>query len=253
MTGPNPIEKRATKTPSFFATRKCPTSCMNTSTPRGTADTAYSVSPRRRAKMTGPNPIEKRCTKTPTFFATRKCPSSCTNTSTPRATTKEISVTAKYPMFMITPFVSHPRQHRVIVCEDHRKQEAVQPIQDATVSRDNPAGVLGTEGAFQRRFAQVAELREKADRHPEYERLARAELREEDDAAERRNEHGTGERPERPLDRLARAHRRRELVPPEGAAAEIPARVRAHRGETGDENPAFTHSRIELAQQHEVR
>src|SRR5439155_12322095 len=122
-----------------------------------------------------------------------KCPSSCTKTSTPRATTNESSVTAKDPMFMSTPFVSGSRQHRVVVREDHRKQEAVQPIQDATVSGDNPAGDLGTVGALQRRFAQIAELREKADRQPEYDRLAGAELREEGDAADHRNEHGAGE------------------------------------------------------------
>src|SRR5882724_4449860 len=202
--------------------------------------------------MTGPNPMEKRCTKTPIFFATRKCPSSCTNTSTLKATTNESSVTAKDPMFMSTPFVSRPRQHRVVVGEDHRKKEAVQPIQDATVSRDNPAGVLRTEGALERRFAQVAELREKADCQPECQRLARAELREEDHAADRRNEHGAGERPERPLDRLARAHRRRELVPPEDAAAEIPARVRPHRGKHGEQHPGLAHGLIELAQQDEV-
>ena len=52
----------------------------------GIAESAYSVSPQRRANTIGPKPIENRCTSTPRRLATMKCPSSCTKTSTPSAT-----------------------------------------------------------------------------------------------------------------------------------------------------------------------
>src|SRR5689334_9191279 len=176
--------------------------------------------------MTGPKPIEKRCTSTPMRLATAKWPSSCTNTRTPSAMAKDRTLKANDPTFMI-PSPSAARQDGVVVGEDHGKEEAVQPIQDATVARDNPAGIFGAESALQRRLAEVAKLRQDADRRTERDRLAASEHAEEDRMADRGDEHRTAEPAERPLDGLARADRRRELVTPDGATDEIPARVRA--------------------------
>src|SRR5438046_3884257 len=107
----------------------------------GTAERAYSVSPRRREKITGPKPIEKRSTRTPIRFATAKCPSSWTNTRTPRATAKESTVKATDGI-AIAMEPSGARERRVIVDENHGEEDAIQPVQDATVAGNNPAGVL---------------------------------------------------------------------------------------------------------------
>src|SRR5438105_5929079 len=138
--------------------------------------------------MTGPKPIEKRCTRTPMRFATAKWPSSCTNTRTPSATAKDRRLKANDPTFMI-PSPSAARQDGVVVGEDHRKEEAVQPVQDATVAGDNPAGIFRAEGTLQCRLAEIAELRQDADRGPERDRLAFPERAEEERMAEHRDQH----------------------------------------------------------------
>src|SRR5438132_3360365 len=214
------------------------------------ADTAYSVSPGLRARITGPKPIEKRSTSTPNRLATAKCPSSCTKTSTPIATENASTVNKREWMSIIT--FSGPWQDGVVVREHDGEEEAVQPVQNATVSRDNPAGVLGSEGALEGRLAEVAELRQHADCGAQHERLAAPQLGEEDEAADRRDHHRAGERAERALDRLARADRGRELVAAEGAAGQIAARVRAHRREDREQHPAPAEVVVGLAQQHEV-
>src|SRR5262249_9706503 len=118
---------------------------------------------------------------------------------------------AKDPMFMSSS-PSRVRQDGVVVGEHHGKEEAVQPIQDATVAGGNPAGIFRPEGALQRRLAETAELREKAHRHAEADGLAAAEVGEEERPAYRRNDDRPDEPPERPLDGLARADGGRELV-----------------------------------------
>src|SRR5438105_4763758 len=210
------------------------------------ADTAYSVSPGLRARTTGPKPIEKRSTSTPNRLATAKCPSSCTKTSTPIATENASTVTKREWMSIIT--FSGPWQDGVVVREHDGEEEAVQPVQNATVSRDNPAGVLGSEGALEGRLAEVAELRQHADCGAQHERLAAPQLGEEDEAADRRDHHRAGERAERALDRLARADRGGEWVAAEGAAGEVATRVRSHRRVDGEQHPAPALS----VQQHEV-
>src|SRR5207253_8936838 len=147
---------------------------------------------------------------------------------------------------------SGPWQDGVVVREHDGEEEAVQPVQNATVSRDNPAGVLGTEGALEGRLAEVAELRQHADRGAQHERLAAPQAGEEDQAAERRDHHRAGERAERALDRLARTDRGRELVAAESAAGQIAARVRAHRHEDREQHPTTAEVVVGLAKQHEV-
>src|SRR2546427_11725645 len=175
----------------------------------GTAERAYSVSPRRREKITGPKPIEKRSTRTPIRFATAKCPSSWTNTRTPRATAKESTVKAMDGI-AIGMGPSGARERRVIVDENHGEKDAIQPVQDATVAGDNPAGVLSTESALERRFREVTELCEQTDRPAEGRRFAGPERRKEEQAAQPRNEHGACHCPDGTFERLARADGRRD-------------------------------------------
>src|SRR5207249_9950699 len=101
-------------------------------------------------------------------------------------------------------------------------QQAAQSCQDATVAEYNPAGVLGTKSALQRRLAEVAQLCKQADGAGEPERLLEGEPPEEDRAAKHGDEHGAGNSPGRALDGLARADRRKELPPAVGAPREIP-------------------------------
>src|SRR2546427_10123918 len=102
------------------------------------------------------------------------------------------------------------------------------------ISRDNPAGVLGPEGALQGRLAEVSKLRQHADHGAQHERLDAPQAGEEDQAADRRDHHRAGERAERALDRLARADRGGEWVAAEGAAGEVATRGRSHRRVDGE-------------------
>src|SRR5437773_4198349 len=202
----------------------------------GTAERAYSVSPRRREKITGPKPIEKRSTRTPIRFATAKCPSSWTNTRTPRATAKESTVKATDGIAIaIEP--SGARERRVIVDENHGEKDAIQPVQDATVAGNNPAGVLGTEGALERRFREVPELREQTDHPAEGRRFARPEGRKEEHATQPRDEHRACHCSDGAFERLARADGRRELVAPDRPTGEVPPRVRPHGTEHSEHHP----------------
>src|SRR5207249_9789550 len=103
----------------------------------GTAERAYSVSPRRREKITGPKPIEKRSTRTPIRFATAKCPSAWTNARTPRATAKDSTEKATDGI-AIAMEPSGARERRVGVEEHHGVADASQQVQDATVAGNNP-------------------------------------------------------------------------------------------------------------------
>src|SRR5438552_6668603 len=216
------------------------------------AESAYSVSPLRRDRTTGPKPMENRCTRIPRRLATTKWPSSWTNTRTPSATAKARNET-NGPVMSIGPFSTlTARKRGVVVDEHHREQETVQPVQDATVARYNPAGILGAESALERRLAQVAQLGEQADRATEPERLLDSEPREEDHAAEHGDEHGAGDGAGRPLDGLARADRGQQLPPPVGPPGEVAARVGAHGDEHGEQHPAPAVGSA-VAEQHNVR
>ena len=57
--------------------------------PRGTAESRYSVSPRRKPASFGPNPNENLVTPTPSFRATMKWPNSWTKMRMPRTTMNE--------------------------------------------------------------------------------------------------------------------------------------------------------------------
>src|SRR5436190_4639454 len=150
------------------------------------ADTAYSVSPGLRARITGPKPIEKRSTSTPIAWP----PRSARARARRRARRSQPRTTAPSPRGNGCPSSpSGPWQDGVVVREHDGEEEAVQPVQNATVSRDNPAGVLGTEGALEGRLAEVAELRQHADRGAQHERLADPQDGEEDKAAEHRDHH----------------------------------------------------------------
>src|SRR5437899_8067585 len=109
--------------------------------------------------MTGPKPIENRRTFTPSRLAVRKCPHSWTNTSTPNATTNAIVVTTGSGIVIYTSVAEHGR---VVIREHEREQETVQPVQDATVTRDNPAGVFRPERALERGLAEIPELCQRA-------------------------------------------------------------------------------------------
>src|SRR5437667_9573522 len=98
------------------------------------AESAYSVSPLRCDRITGPKPMENRCTRIPRRLATTKWPSSWTNTRTPSATAKARNET-NGPVMSIGPFSALTAWKRgVVVDEDHREKETVQPVQEATVA-----------------------------------------------------------------------------------------------------------------------
>src|SRR5262249_59087384 len=104
-------------------------------------------------------------------------------------------------------FLPGPCGHCVVVVREHeRKQQAVQAVEDATVSRDNPARVFRTESALEGGLAEIAELGEHTDRNRDPERLPEGQLVEEDQPAERSDDGGAHEPPYGALDRLARAH-----------------------------------------------
>ena len=118
-----------------------------------------------------------------------------------------------------------PCGHRVVVVrEDEREEQAVQAIEDATVPGDNPARVLGAEGALERRLAEVAELRRgRAIASATPDGLRQAGARGRRPARQiSADEHGAGERAERALDGLARAHGGHELAAPAGPPGEVP-------------------------------
>src|SRR5439155_128566 len=215
------------------------------------AERAYSVSPRRRDSTTGPKPIEKRCTRIPSRLATVKWPSSWTKTSTPSATAKA-SNEISGPVMKWAFLGLAARKRGVVVDEDHRKQQAVQTVQDATVAGDNPAGILGPERPLERRLAEVAQLGEQTDGTSERQRLLHREPPEEDHTAEHGDQHGAGDGTGRTLDGLARADRGEEFPPAIGAPREEASRVGAHGDEHGEQHPAPAVG-SPVPEQHDVR
>src|SRR5262245_3369832 len=136
------------------------------------------------------------------------------------------------------PCLPAPYRHRVVVVrEDEREEQAVEAIEDATVSGNNPARILGAEGPLERRLAQVAQLRQHADAQRHAHRLALAEHREEHYPADERDDDGARQAAEGALHGLARADAWHELASAPRPAGEVAARVRAHRRVDGEEYP----------------
>src|SRR5437763_6116616 len=116
------------------------------------------------------------------------------------------------------------------VHESARHEEGIQPVQHASVTRNDFARIFDTRRALQQGLAEIAQLAEEPGDEGEHDGIDERDAGQEPEMSEERAAERAAERAEEALDRLLRANRFIELVFAEIAAGEIAARV----GEPGE-------------------
>src|SRR5277367_6876009 len=104
-------------------------------------------------------------------------------------------------------------QHRGV------EEQCVNAVENAPMPRDEKARVLSAVGALQHRLAEVSQGAEDSAGNAKHHAVQGREHRE-DEARDEEPTHRPEETPGKAFPRLVRAHRRVELVPPEGAPDE---------------------------------
>src|SRR6267378_6658761 len=126
--------------------------------------------------------------------------------------------------------------HHVEVDEDRRKQDRVEAVENAAMSRDEIGRVFDLGDALHLRLDQVAHLRAHPDEDAKGDRVNRGQADDERDADDH-HDHRPDDARDRAFYGLARADRREEWVTAEAAAHQQGHRVIGHHCKNHEERP----------------